>query len=593
METRQLANIEKKESIFSRVIGKTQIIRHICQILGFWLMPGLFIAVLNAFKGLWQALLGGSFTWAAMGAPLLVLLAVIPVTALWGRFFCGYLCAFGSMQEFAAFLAKKLHLPQLKIAPAADHVMRNIKYGVLAVLFVLWTFSISYDFISPWSVFGQYVHYKGWSDLSHWFSVGGQFLIAILLVSLFVERGFCRYACPLGGAFSLISRGRLFKVKGGSHCAGCGKCDAACPMGISVSAEAGGAIPGGSVTSPECIDCFRCVESCGAKALYTSPREALAGSAAAFAIAGVYQLGTITVSSPIAGMTSLSAVSQTASQGTYTDGTYEGSGQGYRGEIKVKVTVSGGSITSIDVESHSDDSDFFNRAKNTVISEILAEQTTDVQTVSGATYSSRGIMQAVANALGVTAQESAESDTLPGGFSGRHRGFGGEGAGEHGGRRRPGSSEDNGSENNNEGHHRRNRPGSDSGGNSTSDNEKGQKGNNSENKSESYDFKDLKDGTYTGSGQGRNGSIDVTVKVKKGKVTSITIESSREDARYMNQAKDTVISEIIDAQSLNVPTVSGATMSSNGILRAVADALGIEFTSSDSRTGGRGGRSSI
>ena len=81
----------------------------------------------------------------------------------------------------------------------------------------------------------------------------------------------------------------------------------------------------------------------------------------------------------------------------------------------------------------------------------------------------------------------------------------------------------------------------------------------------------------------------MTVKVKKGKVTSITIESSREDSQYMNRAKDTVIGEIIDAQSLNVKTISGATMSSNGILEAVANALGMEYTNANSSMhGGRG-----
>jgi uncharacterized protein with FMN-binding domain len=74
-------------------------------------------------------------------------------------------------------------------------------------------------------------------------------------------------------------------------------------------------------------------------------------------------------------------------------------------------------------------------------------------------------------------------------------------------------------------------------------------------------------------------------------VTSITIESSREDSQYMNRAKDTVIGEIIDSQSLNVQTVSGATMSSNGIIEAVANALGIEYTNTNSQLGGRSHRS--
>ena len=270
-----------------------------------------------------------------MGAPLLTLLAVIPITALWGRFFCGYLCAFGGMQELLAFIAKKLHVKQLKIRPEADRVMRKIKYGVLAALFALWTFSISYEYSSPWSVFGQYASVKGWSDLSGWISVGGQLLLAVIISSLFIERGFCRYFCPLGGVFSLISKGRLFKVKGNGKCVSCGQCDSDCPMGVHISAEAGGAIPGGSVQSSECIDCFLCVEKCGRKALYTSLREAVAGSAAALAIAGIYQVGAITVGSPVADISSLTA----ASQGKFVDGTYEGSAQGYRGEIKATMSM--------------------------------------------------------------------------------------------------------------------------------------------------------------------------------------------------------------------------------------------------------------
>ncbi len=202
METRQLAILNKKEKTLLGSLSLTQAIRHAFQIAGFLLMPGLFILALGSFKGLWQAVLGGQFTWTAMGAPLLTLLAILPITALWGRFFCGYLCAFGGMQELAGFIGKKLGITGLKITPQADRIMRKCKYGVLAVLFVLWTFSISYDFVSPWSVFGQYASYKGWSDLTGWISVGGQFLIAIILFSLFVERGFCRYLCPLGGIFS-------------------------------------------------------------------------------------------------------------------------------------------------------------------------------------------------------------------------------------------------------------------------------------------------------------------------------------------------------------------------------------------------------
>lgn len=77
------------------------------------------------------------------------------------------------------------------------------------------------------------------------------------------------------------------------------------------------------------------------------------------------------------------------------DGTYEGSANGFSGKIKVSVVIKNQTIRSINILSNSDDEAFFNRAKEGVTASIIAKQSTDVDTVSGATYSSRGIMNAV------------------------------------------------------------------------------------------------------------------------------------------------------------------------------------------------------
>lgn len=77
------------------------------------------------------------------------------------------------------------------------------------------------------------------------------------------------------------------------------------------------------------------------------------------------------------------------------DGTYEGSANGFSGKIKVSVVIKNQTIRSINILSNSDDEAFFNRAKEGVIAGIIAKQCTDVDTVSGATYSSRGIINAV------------------------------------------------------------------------------------------------------------------------------------------------------------------------------------------------------
>lgn len=83
----------------------------------------------------------------------------------------------------------------------------------------------------------------------------------------------------------------------------------------------------------------------------------------------------------------------------YRDGTYTGTGQGLNGPITVSVTISGDRITSVSVISSSDDSPFIDSAKSGVIPAILSAQSANVSAVSGATYSSEGIKQAVNSAL--------------------------------------------------------------------------------------------------------------------------------------------------------------------------------------------------
>jgi Uncharacterized protein conserved in bacteria len=88
----------------------------------------------------------------------------------------------------------------------------------------------------------------------------------------------------------------------------------------------------------------------------------------------------------------------TSSASAYKDGTYQGSGSGYRGTITLSVTISGGKITSISQVSVSGN-DRINRCYDTMVSRIISAQNSNVSTVSGCTYSSNGIKAAVAAAL--------------------------------------------------------------------------------------------------------------------------------------------------------------------------------------------------
>jgi len=93
------------------------------------------------------------------------------------------------------------------------------------------------------------------------------------------------------------------------------------------------------------------------------------------------------------------AVDANSASGAYKDGEYLGKASAYNGNVEVKVTISGGKMTAIDIVKTKDDEDYFFDAQKKVIPEILEKQSTDVDAVAGATTSSEGIAHAVEKAL--------------------------------------------------------------------------------------------------------------------------------------------------------------------------------------------------
>ena len=208
-------------------------------------------------------------------------------------------------------------------------------------------------------------------------------------------------------------------------------------------------------------------------------------------------------------------------EGGYKDGTYQGSGTGFGGTITVEVTISGGKIASISILSAAGETASYFASAQGVISRIISGQTPNVDAVSGATYSSNGIIQAVQNALAKAGNNTA---TKP-----------------------------------------------------VKTNKKNDKKTNTTTKPVEIPKPSgniaYKDGTYTAEADGFNGSVKVTVTIKNGKITNIS-NSNTDTKEYFNKAWSRIQPAILKKQAVyGVDTVSGATFSSNGILEAVQKAL--------------------
>lgn len=93
------------------------------------------------------------------------------------------------------------------------------------------------------------------------------------------------------------------------------------------------------------------------------------------------------------------ASEENSSAGNYLDGTYTGEAEGFGGTVSVEVTVSDGSITGVDIVSADGEDGAYLTMAEGIIPAIIEAQTSEVDTISGATFSSGGIRDAAAQAL--------------------------------------------------------------------------------------------------------------------------------------------------------------------------------------------------
>ena len=172
-----------------------------------------------------------------------------------GPVFCGWVCPLGSVQEWFAKLGKKIIKRRFNtfIPYKIDRYLRYLRYLVLAIVIYLTASSATLVFADYDPYYALFHLWTGEVAIS-----GAVILGFVLFLSLFLERPFCKYACPYGALLGVFNLFRIFKIKRNPDtCIDCGACDKACPMNIPVSKS-------GVIRDHQCISCMKCTseQSC-------------------------------------------------------------------------------------------------------------------------------------------------------------------------------------------------------------------------------------------------------------------------------------------------------------------------------------------
>ena len=170
------------------------------------------------------------------------LLAVVTVasTVLWGRVYCGRICAFGAFTQLVDRIVPARW--QVRIPRAVERRASLIKYGILAgaiAYFLVTSDPLIYPYIEPFWIFGLHLRTPVLLTM----------LGLLLVTTVFVRNAYCRFLCPLGAALGLLSKLTVFRIKRWSECSTCRICEKACEWG---------AIRGPKIVMTECVRCDDC-----------------------------------------------------------------------------------------------------------------------------------------------------------------------------------------------------------------------------------------------------------------------------------------------------------------------------------------------
>ena len=160
-------------------------------------------------------------------------------TVLWGRLYCGRICAFGALTQLLDKIVPARY--RVELPPWLDRRAVYVKYGILvaALLYILGTGdTLVYRYIEPFWMFTLRGNAIMWTLLA-----------VLLLATIFVRNIYCRYFCAVGAGLGLLSLLTVFRIKRWQECKSCKICEKACEWG---------AIDGPRILVTECVRCDDC-----------------------------------------------------------------------------------------------------------------------------------------------------------------------------------------------------------------------------------------------------------------------------------------------------------------------------------------------
>lgn len=236
------------------------------QLLFFILFPSMFTAAFNGVKYIFTQI--GSGNRIELTAFVAVLLMLCVYTMIFGRFFCGFACAFGSFGDavHAIYVSccRKLKKKPVSIPAKAAEKLTYIKYVILTIILILCYLGVysSLKGTSPWDVFSMLR--AGNLGLGSYI-IGAVLLVLIIIGMCVQERFFCRFMCPMGAVFSILPIASTFTLhRDRAGCIkGCGACEKTCPCDIGLPDDGSGRISG------DCFQCQKCNGICPKSNIHT------------------------------------------------------------------------------------------------------------------------------------------------------------------------------------------------------------------------------------------------------------------------------------------------------------------------------------